>query len=394
MSDLEKFLKLDDLENDTDTDTDTDTVLYKPNELIAVISSKDINRNARHLFNYFLRYAQLQIKFNKEHTGSEFCLDLSGLNELAGIDKHNQNRIEKALDRLMEPVKFRDKDNPNHYTAFSLVPRIEVNFDKGLYKFKLADEVMDLLSSNTYFTKINLVRLNDLKSKYSLVFYELIKRYATAPKFPIFSVQELREITSTFDKKAYDNFSNFKKNVLDVAVDEINSITEFNVSYEVVREKRRKKVIAIKFHISVKNSSTIDEDLGDVSDAFCLDLLGAQECDTDYLDVYKSYKKLSHGRLSSSKFFEYTYKYSLSSLKFLLEKAEEGNWKSISLEWLDERNTLPRKDEFLLERLLARVSEDHLIFIKKKILGSYGFASVILRLKKALKADEVQDPIL
>ena len=388
MSDLEKLLNLD------EPAPDTDSVLYKPNELIAVISSKDINRNARHLFNYFLRYAQLQIKFNKEHSGNEFCLDLSGLNELAGIDKHNQNRIEKALDRLMEPVKFRDKDNPNHYTAFSLVPRIEVNFDKGLYKFKLADEVMDLLGSTTYFTKINLVRLNDLKSKYSLVFYELIKRYATAPKFPIFSVRELREITSTYDKKAYDNFSNFKRNVLDVAIDEINSVTEFNVSYDAIREQRKKKVAAIKFHISVKNNSPTDEDLGDISDAFCLDLLGAQECDKDYLDVYKSYKKLSYGRLSLSKFFDYTYKYSLSSLKYLLEKAEEGNWKTISLEWLEERNILPRKDEFLLERLLSRVSEEHLSFIKKKIIGSYGFASVILRLKKALKADEVQEPIL
>ena len=87
----------------------------------------------------------------------------------------------------------------------------------------------------------------------------------------------------------YDNFSNFKRNVLDVAIDEINSVTEFNVSYDAIREQRKKKVAAIKFHISVKNNSPTDEDLGDISDAFCLDLLGAQECDKDYLDVYKKY---------------------------------------------------------------------------------------------------------
>jgi len=373
---------------------ETDTELYKPNELIAVISSKDINRNARHLFNYFLRYAQQQIKFNKNHKGNEFSLDLSGLNDLAGIDKHNQSRIENALDRLMEPVKFRDKDNPNHYTAFSLVPKIEVNFDKGLYKYKLADEVIQLLSSNTYFTKINLIKLNGLKSKYSIVFYELIKRYATAPKFPIFSIDELREITSTLNKKAYDNYSNFKKNVLDVAVSEINSITEFQVSYDVIREKRKKKVYAIKFFVSNKNGSHKDEETAEISDVFCLNLLAFQDCDSDYLDVYKSYKRLSRGRISLSKFYEYTYRYSLSSFKFLLEKAEQGNWKTISLDWLEQREVLPRKDEFLLERLLARVTEDHLDFVNTKIIGSYGFASVIRRLKKALGADEVQDPIL
>ena len=161
-----------------------------------------------------------------------------------------------------------------------------------------------------------------------------------------------------------------------------------------MREKTNKKVYAIKFFVSNKNGSHKDEETAEISDVFCLNLLAFQDCDSDYLDVYKSYKRLSRGRISLSKFYEYTYRYSLSSFKFLLEKAEQGNWKTISLDWLEQREVLPRKDEFLLERLLARVTEDHLDFVNTKIIGSYGFASVIRRLKKALGADEVQDPIL
>ena len=50
-----------------------DIVFYKPNELIAVIGSQDINRTARHLLNYFLKHAQAKIKFNN-FDGNKFSL--------------------------------------------------------------------------------------------------------------------------------------------------------------------------------------------------------------------------------------------------------------------------------------------------------------------------------
>lgn len=366
-----------------------DIVFYKPNELIAVIGSQDINRTARHLLNFFLKYAQAKIKFNN-FDGNKFSLEVNGVNELAGITGHDMVRMEKALDCLMLPVKIREKDNPRHYKAICLVPEIEVDFDKGLYHFKLADDVIELLKVSSYFTKINLVTLNNLKSKHSLVIFELLKRYMTLSKIPCFSMEELRQYTSTFDKKAYDNFNNFKKNVLDVAVNEINQNTEFNVSYDKVCAEKRKKVTGIQFYFSRKKLSDLDNSI----DVFCMSLLEPQSCDEAYTKLYNTFRKLSHGKIKLKDFCEYSYKYSLSSLQFLAEQAQEKSWKTVELKWLDERETLHRKDEFLLERLTSGLTGQHLEFFKEKILYSYGFASVIKRLKFALSASDIQDPVL
>jgi hypothetical protein len=222
------------------------------------------------------------------------------------------------------------------------------------------------------------------------VIIELLKRYMTLSKIPCFSMEELRQYTSTFDKKAYDNFNNFKKNVLDVAVNEINKNTEFNVSYDKVCAGKRKKVTGIQFYFSRKKLSDLDNSI----DVFCMSLLEPQSCDEAYTKLYNTFRKLSHGKIKLKDFCEYSYKYSLSSLQYLAEQAQEKSWKTVELKWLDERETLPRKDVFLLERLTSGLAGQHLDFFKEKILYSYGFASVINRLKLALSASDIQDPIL
>ena len=369
--------------------SDKDVLFYKPNELIAVIGSQDINRTARHLLNYFLKYAQNKIKFGN-YIGNSFSFDVSGINDLAGITGHDMLRMEKSLDCLMYPVKIRDRDNPRHYKAICLFPEIEVDFDKGLYRFKLADDVIELLKVGSYFTKINLVTLNNLKSKHSLVIFELLKRYLTLSKIPLFTLEELRQYTSTADKKAYDNLNNFCKYVLDVAVKEINLNTEFSISYKKVCTEKRNKVSAIQFSFSRKKLSEIDDSL----DVFCMALLEHQRCDDVYLKLYELFRKLSHGRIKFKDFCEYTYKYSVNTLQYLVEQAQEKGWKTVDLAWLDERETFHRKDEYLLERLTSGLEGKHLEFFRERVLYSYGFASVINRLKLALAADDIQEPIL
>ena len=46
--------------------------LFKPNEFIAIIERTNVNRVARHLWNFFLMYAQREIRFAK-HEGCDLC---------------------------------------------------------------------------------------------------------------------------------------------------------------------------------------------------------------------------------------------------------------------------------------------------------------------------------
>lgn len=223
--------------------------LYKPNELISVISSMELNRTARHLFNYFLQHAQKKIKF-ENYQDDTFRVNINELNELAEIDQKNYKLIDKALDHLMKAVTLTN-DNKR---IEKLVPvtYVKVDISTGEYVFTLQRLVIQLLRQTDYFTKLNLLEFNPLKSKHSIILFEHLKRYEKLNKIPEVSVDLLREITDT--TKKYPNFKHLQQKVLDVAVSEINEFTNYNVSYELIKTKAktRPKVSAIQFKFEKK----------------------------------------------------------------------------------------------------------------------------------------------
>ena len=223
--------------------------LYKPNELVSVISSMELNRTARHLFNYFLQYAQRKIKF-ENYQSNTFRVNINELNELAEIDQKNYKLIGRALDNLMKVVTLTN-DN-KHIEKLVPVTYVKVDILSGEYVFRLEELVIDLLRQTDYFTKLNLLEFNPLKSKHSIILFEHLKRYEKLKNIPEVSIGLLRQITDT--QKKYPNFKHLQQYVLDVAVREINESTNYSVSYELIKTKAktRPKVSAIQFYFSKK----------------------------------------------------------------------------------------------------------------------------------------------
>lgn len=234
--------------------------LYKPNELVSVISSMELNRTARHLFNYFLQYAQRKIKF-ENYQSNTFRVNINELNELAEIDQKNYKLIGRALDNLMKVVTLTN-DN-KHIEKLVPVTYVKVDILSGEYVFRLEELVIDLLRQTDYFTKLNLLEFNPLKSKHSIILFEHLKRYEKLKNIPEVSIGLLRQITDT--QKKYPNFKHLQQYVLDVAVREINESTNYSVSYELIKTKAktRPKVSAIQFYLAKKvleatNSPTVE----------------------------------------------------------------------------------------------------------------------------------------
>lgn len=226
-----------------------DLTYLKPNELIGAIDQIEVSRTAKHLLNFFLQYAQKEIKFNN-HSDTEFEVDVHYINGLADIHSHDYERLKKTLITLMQPVVLRD--DPQKFIALTPVTSINIDVPNGKYKFELQPKLIDLLRETDYFTKLELTKFNVLDSKYSIILFEYLKRYENAPKIPILSIDELKQITNT--KNKYPNFTNFEKNVIKVAVNEINEKTQYNISYEAfkTRTSRRPKVSEIQFYFSKK----------------------------------------------------------------------------------------------------------------------------------------------
>ena len=236
----------------------SDVELYKPNELIGAIDQIEVSRTAKHLLNFFLQYAQQQIKFH-DHQGFEFEVDVNRINGLADIHRTDYEKLKKSLQALMQPVILRD--DPKRFIALVPVTSIDIDVPNGLYKFDLQPRVVKLLEQTDYFTKLQLSEFNPLQSKHSIVILELLKRYEHAQKIPQISIEELRQITGTVDKIKYNNFRHIQLRILDVAVKEINEHTKYIVSYEAIKTpaKTRPKVTAIQFEFKRKTLNTAEQ---------------------------------------------------------------------------------------------------------------------------------------
>lgn len=334
----------------------TEVQLFKPNEMVSFFAQLELNRTARHLFNYFLQHAQKKIKF-ENFQGDTFHINIKELNELANINPNTYDIVEKSLNHLMRPVVIRN--DPHCYEAFVPVTYVKVNKKTGEYDFTLQRLVIDLLRQTDYFTKLELQEFNLFKSKFSLIILEFLKQYEKLKKIPEVSIDELRKITDT--QKKFSMITMFKNKVIDVAVKEINESTNYNVSYELITKytSRRPKVSAVQFYFSKKvleatNSPTVEEAACSESDPLWVQepVQEVQELTVDeafglFADFKRVFTDLTKEQYNLAT-YKYTYKtlnkFADSIAKYSKTYTTENFW-----QWLADRTA---KLDFYQERVM------------------------------------------
>lgn len=141
----------------------------------------------------------------------------------------NQLRLHNLLDTL--PFIMKSDDN--------LMARIVLHEDIIPYVCQLKKN----------FTKINPEELAGLGSFYSYRIYFLLMQWRSTGKVVI-SISDLRDEFELTDK--YTLFADFKKRVLDVAVDEISKYTEYDVQYNLIKKGRKYTHVEFKFKEKTK----------------------------------------------------------------------------------------------------------------------------------------------
>ena len=99
------------------------------------------------------------------------------------------------------------------------------------------------------FTEYRLIQILGMKSAYSVRLYELMKSYAHQ-KSKTFDIDELKRLLMVDGIESYNRFPDFRRYVLEIALKEINLLTDLNVSFETI--KRGRKVEKVKFRIDAK----------------------------------------------------------------------------------------------------------------------------------------------
>ena len=227
-------------------ETIKDLVLYKPNQLIEVIGSPLSNLSLV-TYNYILH------KLQKEKANF-IRLSLAELSTDIERNSHAYEDVYEVLKNLLE-VKIVSIDKiGKSWGGFSLISAFRKENDCVYIEVPnlIINEL--LKQEEMYYTTIKLLEEKTFKCVYSIVFYEIFKKYEDV-NLPIYTVEELRNLTETVEK--YNLYYDFKKRVLAPALKEINSFdTKYIYDYE--EEYLGRKVDKIKFFKKKKLSKEIN----------------------------------------------------------------------------------------------------------------------------------------
>lgn len=127
-------------------------------------------------------------------------------------------------------------------------------------KLILDDDIFEYVQSlDRNFTGLKLETLYAFKNFYAMRIYELIKQWSNTKKEIVFEPATLKELLGVDKISGYKNYTNFRKKVIEKAINEINEKSELDI--EVVHDKKGgKSVKEIKFIIkNDKEKVNIDD---------------------------------------------------------------------------------------------------------------------------------------
>ena len=145
------------------------------------------------------------------------------------------------------------------YTTANWVNKVTYVDSSGLIVLYLSNEVISLISRlSEQFTKYYLEQVADFKSKYSLRLYELLIKWLNAGRTDKYNIDDIRAKLGV-GVNEYATMSNFKTNVIEKAIADINKNTDITVSYDQFKKGRVITDFQFKLKQKPKATHTLNE---------------------------------------------------------------------------------------------------------------------------------------
>lgn len=222
-----------------------DYQVVKANEIIQK-ARYDLNITELKTFAYIVSKIKPTDEMNQEYviTIKEYC-------QVCGIDYKNGGNyqfIKKNLKSLRDK-SFWLMDENGVETTVGWLQKARINKGSGKIVVKFDEDIQKyVIGLFENFTQYSLLSTLPMKSSYSFRMFELLKSYAFANEHT-FDVQELKKLLGA---EHYSNFKDFRKKVIEIAIKEINTYTDIEVSWQPITKGR--KVIEVKFFIRTRDT--------------------------------------------------------------------------------------------------------------------------------------------
>ncbi len=193
------------------------------------------------------------IKPLEEDYQLEYIFDIREYAKTCGIDYNsgaNYEYIKKTLKNLRDRSMWLEIGNEEVLVGW--LSKVRTNKRSGKATVEIDKDIAPFLFNlQMRFTQYELYNILGMKSAFSLRVFEILKSYQGIGR-KRFEIDELKERLMVQDVKSYNNFSLFRQKVLEVAIKEINELTDIQVEWET--ETKGRKVVAVVFRIKQKNS--------------------------------------------------------------------------------------------------------------------------------------------
>lgn len=170
---------------------------------------------------------------------------------------HEAERIAKSLVTKHIHARRVLDNNQVEFVTIAILPF--ARYYNGVFELELNYKLIPyFIAIDRPYTQFYLHNISALKSSYAIKLYKLLYQYKNI-KFRKFNIEELRKQFGINDSK-YPRYSDFKKNVIDLPISQINENTDLNVAYSEIKFGRKVEVIEFKFNLKkgelIKNELT------------------------------------------------------------------------------------------------------------------------------------------
>lgn len=215
----------------------------KANELVRARYALSVQ--GMKLINFMISRIKPDEDLTKEKTFEikEFY-DLCGITDVGGSSyQHIKMTLKAIADKsVYVPIE-------GGVTLVRWLSTVDVIEDSGTVTYKFFERMIPYIHQlKERFTKFPLIYTLPMTSQYSIRLYELFKSYESLGEFRI----ELEELKKNIDATNYVRYPDFRRFVVETALNEINEYSDLSVEYEPVKQGR--KVVKLKFFIQQKTA--------------------------------------------------------------------------------------------------------------------------------------------
>ena len=201
-------------------------------------------------------YAISKIK-PEDEPNTEYVISLNDFYKVIGWKNRSYTELKNNLKKLADKswwVETLSEKGHKKETLIRWFSYIEIDYGSSdiSLKFheKMAPYIFQLVQSGAFYTTYNLEYVLPMKSQYSPRLYEILKSYEYNNNEWYFDTDKLKKL---LDCENYERFPDFRRKVLEPAVEEINLYTDLKIFYKT--ETKGRKVIRICFYMDKKTIS-------------------------------------------------------------------------------------------------------------------------------------------